>query len=397
MLAVGNPRSRPRWSPLHHRAGGEPRIAEQLGRLDHAPVGERGADRGRRDRPALVLERRRGLDREAVALALLGEERRRAAPLMAEMKIEPDGRAADAEPADQDARDELLRASARRMPASKVSTSAPVRPVAASRRSFDRASVRRNTGSDGRSTLRGCGSNVTAIAGAPSAVARAIAASITARWPRCTPSKLPIAATAPLQRGQPGASSCTTRNGSSVGRLGHAANWRARPCRRRRRQVKPGRRRLLRRSRPARRAPRAAWRRGRRAGRACRARIWTAPTRRRWSAGHAHSRRCRAPAGSASVRAACSASWRPFIPPGITTSVNSRSGARPFSTSASASRGVLGGDHLDSRARRSAARCTGAPWDRPRRTGWSPCPSAVRSRAAGAALAAASSTIERGR
>ena len=52
---------------------------------------------------------------------------------------------------------------------SKVSTSAPSRPVLASSRSFDRASVRRNTGSDGRSTLRGCGSKVTAMAGRPSA------------------------------------------------------------------------------------------------------------------------------------------------------------------------------------------------------------------------------------
>ena len=31
---------------LHHLAGGEPRIAEQLGRLDHASLGQCGADRG---------------------------------------------------------------------------------------------------------------------------------------------------------------------------------------------------------------------------------------------------------------------------------------------------------------------------------------------------------------
>src|SRR4051812_27906915 len=98
--------------------------------------------------------------------------------------------------------------------ASNVRTSAPSRPVAASRRSFDFSSVRRNTGSDGRSTLRGCGSKVMAIAGASSAAARASAMSITARWPRCTPSKLPIAATAPLNRATRGASSRTTRNGS---------------------------------------------------------------------------------------------------------------------------------------------------------------------------------------
>ena len=43
--------------------------------------------------------------------------------------------------------------------------------------------------------------------------ARAIAASITARWPRCTPSKLPIAATAPRSAATCGASSWTTRKG----------------------------------------------------------------------------------------------------------------------------------------------------------------------------------------
>src|SRR6185369_2515612 len=51
-------------------------------------------------------------------------------------------------------------------------------------------------------------------AGAVSAAARATAASITARWPRCTPSKLPIAANAPLKRATSGASSRTTMKGS---------------------------------------------------------------------------------------------------------------------------------------------------------------------------------------
>ena len=82
--------------------------------------------------------------------------------------------------------------------ASKRSTMAPLRPVAASRRSFARSSVSRNSDSPGRKKLRGCGSKVSAAAGRPSACARACAAAITARWPRCTPSKLPMATTAPL-------------------------------------------------------------------------------------------------------------------------------------------------------------------------------------------------------
>jgi hypothetical protein len=40
--------------------------------------------------------------------ALFGQESGRTAPLMAEVKIKPDGRAPDAEPADQGARDEFL-------------------------------------------------------------------------------------------------------------------------------------------------------------------------------------------------------------------------------------------------------------------------------------------------
>src|SRR5262249_11621859 len=75
-----------------HGAVREPRIAEQLGRLDDAALDQRGADRGGGDRAPFVLERRRGLDREAMARALLAQESRRAAPLMAEVKIEADGR-----------------------------------------------------------------------------------------------------------------------------------------------------------------------------------------------------------------------------------------------------------------------------------------------------------------
>jgi len=50
----------------------------------------------------------------------------------------------------------------------------------------------------GLKKLRGCGSKVTASAGRPWARPICRAAAITARWPRCTPSKLPIATTAPF-------------------------------------------------------------------------------------------------------------------------------------------------------------------------------------------------------
>ena len=57
---------------------------------------------------------------------------------------------------------------------------------------------------------RGGGSKVSAACGRSSACARRIAASITARWPRCTPSKLPMATTALRKASTPGPDSPAT-------------------------------------------------------------------------------------------------------------------------------------------------------------------------------------------
>src|SRR2546429_2996217 len=81
---------------------------------------------------------------------------------------------------------------------SKVITTAPARPVAARSLSLLASVVRRNCGLLGLKKLRGCGSKVSAKAGLPRARPICSAADITARWPRWTPSKLPIATTAPL-------------------------------------------------------------------------------------------------------------------------------------------------------------------------------------------------------
>ena len=90
-------------------AGGEPGRAQQLGRLHHLALAERRAHRAGGHRPALVLQRRHDVDGEAEPRALLGEVSRRAGAVLAEMEIEADRRAADAEAADQDAGDEILR------------------------------------------------------------------------------------------------------------------------------------------------------------------------------------------------------------------------------------------------------------------------------------------------
>src|SRR6266700_294587 len=81
---------------------------------------------------------------------------------------------------------------------SKVMTTAPARPVPARSRSFAVSSVSLNWGVFGLKKRRGCGSKVNASAGRPWARPISSAAAMTARWPRWTPSKLPIATTAPL-------------------------------------------------------------------------------------------------------------------------------------------------------------------------------------------------------
>ena len=93
---------------MDHLAGDKPGRAQQLGRLHHLAGGERLAHRAGGDRPALVFQRRHDVDGKAELGALLGEIVGRAAAVLAEMEVEADGRAADAEAADQDLLDEAV-------------------------------------------------------------------------------------------------------------------------------------------------------------------------------------------------------------------------------------------------------------------------------------------------
>ena len=107
----------------------------------------------------------------------------------------------------------------------KVSTIAPSSPVAASSRSLATSEVRWNDGSSGLKKVRGCGSKVSTAAGRCAAWARSIAMPITARWPRWTPSKLPMATTGRASRSRPEPSSRTTTKGwgefgSAMGEIG---------------------------------------------------------------------------------------------------------------------------------------------------------------------------------
>src|ERR1700738_1472198 len=123
---------------------------------------------------------------------------------------------------------------------SKVITTAPSGPVPANNLSLAASSVRRNWGVWGLKKLRGCGSKVTASAGRVCARLICSARAITARWPRCTPSKLPSATTVPLGIAAAGVVSLiTVKPGVISGVLRRsglgAEPWRGDGC-----EVKPG-------------------------------------------------------------------------------------------------------------------------------------------------------------
>ena len=179
-------------------AADEPRIAEQLGGLGHLAGGERGADRaratpgGRRPRTAARCRpRSRGwrLARRDSRASRCASRRngnrsrsRRRRPPAARTRMRATKSSAES------------CASA----ASKRSTIAPSSPVAASSRSFaalvgqpEQRLVRPKEAA--RMRLEGQRRRRPA----ERAGRAASAAAITARWPRCTPSKLPMATTAP--------------------------------------------------------------------------------------------------------------------------------------------------------------------------------------------------------
>ena len=69
--------------------------------------------------------------------------------------------------------------------------------LSASSRALVRKGVKRKQSGEGRKNSCGCGSKVSTASGLLRASAWTLASAIRARWPRCTPSKLPIATTAP--------------------------------------------------------------------------------------------------------------------------------------------------------------------------------------------------------
>ena len=182
---------------MDHLAGDEPGAAQHGGGIRDLSLRQRHADRAGGDRPFVDIDMGLHIDLDAKPGRFADQKARRADPALAEMKVVADRDAADSEPFDQIMVNEILR----RGPGpalSKVITTAPASPVPANSRSFPASSVSRNWGVFGLKKLRGCGSKVTASAGRHVPVPSAARHAITARWPRWTPSKLPIATTIPL-------------------------------------------------------------------------------------------------------------------------------------------------------------------------------------------------------
>ena len=211
----------------------EPGIAEQLGRL-----------RARRPRPSaariapeetgrpLVEQRRHDIDRKAVPRARAPQKSGVPPPLLAEMEIEADRDAADAEPVDQDLARRIPRprAGERRVEGQHHRAVEPGRGEQPQLRRSGGEPEQGLVGPEKAARMRLEGQRQRPAA---CALARApIAASITARWPRCTPSKLPIATTG---RPQPAtASGRASRHDRKGGRdrrgIGHGDKAVGRRC-----------------------------------------------------------------------------------------------------------------------------------------------------------------------
>ena len=132
------------------------------------------------------------LDAEAVFLARLRERRRRAGSALAEVKVPADDDCPDPEPGDQNLRYELLRAHARKGGV-KRKEDKPCQSEPGATAALSRGGVSRNTTGRPLKKSAGWGSNVSMALGAALSLAMATARSMTARCPRCRPSKLPIA------------------------------------------------------------------------------------------------------------------------------------------------------------------------------------------------------------
>ena len=161
-LAVGNPSSRPRWSPMHDLAADLVRAAEHPGRQLDLAAGEGPADGRAADRlldPVGPRDEAHGIDDEVVIDAVRLEQAHVALAVAAEVEVlsdddDLDGEAGDQHPLDERSGDSFDCAS------SKCSTTVPSSPVAASSSRRCSGDVSSCGADSGRTIVAGWRSNV---------------------------------------------------------------------------------------------------------------------------------------------------------------------------------------------------------------------------------------------
>ena len=197
MLAVGTPRCAraARRPPPGPRCGASGRAWRR--RRAGGPRTAR-ADRGGGDLPALALEKPARWSRQSPSRRRSPQHGGIARAPLAKAEIRADDDMGEPQPVGED----LAAAKARGLrPASAAlngqSRKSRSTPIFSSRLARASAPISRKGARRGRNSSRGCGSKVSTPRGAPISSPARRAISMTWRWPRCTPSKLPMAAEAP--------------------------------------------------------------------------------------------------------------------------------------------------------------------------------------------------------
>ena len=188
------PSSRPRASPsttVPSRMNGAPSSSAASATR---PAATELADAARGDRLAGALDEGDDLGLE---LGLATQEVPRPRGAVPEAEVLPHAHVPRAEAAGEESRQNAVGLDHRELPRERDHDQLVHAELHRSGAAFTPVVVRSSGGSSGLRTRSGWGSNVTTLARVPWARAQSRADPITRRWPRCTPSKVPIATARP--------------------------------------------------------------------------------------------------------------------------------------------------------------------------------------------------------